>query len=75
MKLIEKSQKNNGSTFSIYTDFPLKFSKELRSVFYGINVFFLRGEGMPKPSTRLSLSSNKMKNLMCLNEILGTMVQ
>ena len=74
MKLIEKSQKNNGSTFSIYTDFPLKFSKELKSVFYRINVF-LRGEGMPKPSTRLSLSSNKMKNLMCLNEILGTMVQ
>ena len=74
MELIEKSQKNNGSTFSIYTDFPLKFSKELKSVFYRINVF-LGGEGMPKPSTRLSLSSNKMKNLMCLNEILGTMVQ
>ena len=74
MKLIEKSQKNNGSTFSIYTDFPLKFSKELKSVFYRINVFWGE-EGMPKPSTRLSLSSNKMKNLMCLNEILGTMVQ
>ena len=73
MELIEKSQKNNGSTFSIYTDFPLKFSKELKSVFYRIN--FFGGEGMPKPSTRLSLSSNKMKNLMCLNEILGTMVQ
>ncbi len=39
MALIEKSQKNNGSTFSIYTDFPLKFSKELKSVFYRINVF------------------------------------
>ena len=59
MKLIEKSQKNNGSTFSIYTDFTLKFSKELKSIFYRINVF--GGEGMPKPSTRLSLSSNKMQ--------------
>ena len=43
MELIEKSQKNNGSTFSIYTDFPLKFSKELKSVFYRINVFFEGG--------------------------------
>ena len=73
MKLIEKSQKNNGSTFSIYTDFPLNF--QTKKVSFTELMFFLRGEGMPKPSTRLSLSSNKMKNLMCLNEILGTMVQ
>ena len=44
--------------FHLYR-FPLKFSKELKSVFYRINVFW--GEGMPKPSTRLSLSSNKMQ--------------